>query len=331
MPFVYFFAGCSSNSAPKHEAMPDQVVSERTAKHVNVKRSKCFIVPPEGSKRSDDLTQLYDFPGMSLTGINVSLAVKEASYPKNIEEMKAELNKDHNAVILVLKNIVFNGMPGLYYETCSMDKFYDAVIQVPLKDSTTLLIKGSYTNKTDGGTVENIFASMRSAYYDEKYKIDERTALEYQLDDSQSPFKYAGIEKRTFNFQWFTLQGKDYGSIGNEPYFLFFSPNKVYKSMKNIRREFMSYRYQLNLPAWGFKFDSPTALSGYGKTFKLSGHDAYEYLLPATDINGRRVTLLYTEVNYNTSTLVMMGVTAENDMKNIEEFRKLTATLKTDL
>ena len=45
--------------------------------------------------------------------------------------------------------------------------------------------------------------------------------------------------------------------------------------MKNIRREFMSYRYQLNLPAWGFKFDSPTALSGYDKTFKLSSHDAY--------------------------------------------------------
>ena len=186
-----------------------------------------------------------------------------------------------------------------------------------MKDSTAMYIKGAYTDETDSATIRRIFQAMQSVYYDEDYKVDERTSVPYQLNDSNSVFKYAGRDGLLY---WYTRKGKKPELIEDEPYFLLFLPWRFGTSNSQT---FFSYKKELEKPDWGFIFQGTQKY----QSRMLAKRNAHEYLIPATDIYDNRYLLFLTEVDYDSQTLVMLGVTVPGDQKSIEEFRKLAGTL----
>ncbi|MEO7308633.1 MAG: hypothetical protein ABIR78_08735 [Ferruginibacter sp.] len=318
-------AGCDRKQII-HDEFPDTISVKLTPQHVRFLGTNFFVIPPAGFVKTEHNLQ-YQIPGKDMQNFSISRSVIGVKYPLTVEELKAKKTESRDKV-LVAKKITYNGMPGLYSETLSMDKFYTAEILVPLKDGSTLFITGNYNYESSGETVSKILTAMQQALFDESYTVDYKgdRDLEIQLDDTGSAFKLSTKEKN--GARYYTLDGKACASYCTAPYLIFFDADKITQNKYGNnnhapdKKDFPSY--QQHLKETGFVTKQRTSY----KEFSLNGNPARESLFNATDINGESILLLMTEVSRDFTVIVTLGVASPVDTASIAQFRKLSATLK---
>lgn len=324
LSIAMLLAGCGGKKII-HDEFPDNISVKMTPQHVRFLGTNFYVVPPEGFVKTEHSSQ-YEIPGSSIQNFSINRSVVDVEYPLTVEALKKEKTKGRDK-LLVVKKITYNGMPGLYSETLSMDKFYNAEILVPLKDGSTLIIEGNYNYESSAETVSKILTGMQQALFDEGYTVDHSgdRDLEIQLDDSGSAFKLSSKEKN--GARYYTLGGENCVSFCTVPYFIFFDARKIQKVYGNEsyslnEKDFPSY--ELHLKQAGFLIKSKISY----KEFSQNGKPARESLYNATDINGEKILLLMTEVSRDFTVIVSLGAASPEDTGNIAEFKKLAATLK---
>lgn len=321
---IVFFISCGGYKQVKHAEFPDAINAKMTASHVRLLGTNFFVVPPQGFVKTEHSNQ-YEIPGTNMQNFSIDRSVAGVKYPATVEELKQEKEKGRDKV-LVVKKITYNGMPGLYYERLSMDKFYTAEIIVPLKDGTTLLIRGNYSYESSEETVTKILNAMQQALYDETYVVDYEgdKGLSFRLDDSGSSFKFASTD---YGVTTFTVNGKPCSGICSAPYLLLFDAGKkgrdgTIDKIRLDKEDFPSYERHLKTEGYGIKQQLES------KEFKHNGNPAREKLFSVTDLDGQPALLLLTEVGRDFSVVVTIGVAKDGNMQTVEEMRRLVGTLK---
>jgi hypothetical protein len=314
---------CSTRQKIKHAEFPDTITVTKTAAHIHEPETKIFYIPPKGFTKGKYSITYGSAEGGAET-FNVTNSVSGANLPTNIDSLRKNMEaSDHK--ILVIKPVTHNGLPAIYSESISMDKFYTASLQVHLKDSTILFIEGRYTYESKPENVDKLFKAMQNVLYDENYTIDQMAERSIRLDDSGSPFKFA--KKDNNQIYYYSPGGQACDPVCPKPYVLFFDAMKETRRGGKITFEsggedrFPSYAGQLKDA--GFSL----VKKGNEKVFTQAGKHARETLLEGIGPDGEDVLVLLTEVNTEYSVIITLGIAKPGDEKSISDFRELAATL----
>lgn len=209
----------------------------KTKDHINISRTKVFIIPPEGFETNPYIQGLQKNNQMD---INV-FDVWGGNYYTIIDILKKSHFERTGASNITEKEIKVSGFPGKIIKMFVDDS--KAIATVVFGDSTFYTMVQANYLKSDTQTENQIVNSLYSIYYDKSINIDPYKDAQFNVDVKNSRFL---LYEYNFNFYCYTINGEYNDPILSNPQILIVpSPAENDKSLKLLTDIFIS-PFQIN-------------------------------------------------------------------------------------
>jgi len=166
------------------QTIPTEIKSAKTSAHINMPRSKVFIVPPQGFTPSNDVSAIQNEDKAVIRvaeNPDGNFYISTADFSRAAFEAKG-------IKILDYKELTINGYPAKMILTQSPDG--TNVYTLAFGDTTFFVaVMGAYSS-TDSKMGTDLQKAMQTIYYDKSFKVDPFAYTTFTLDDSQTRLKF---------------------------------------------------------------------------------------------------------------------------------------------
>lgn len=181
-----------SYGQPKNNA---EIKNELTPGHINVKGTKISIVPPKG------WTVATNFNGFQQTGSSSSIMIVEipGPYSEVTEGLTNEGLKSQGVIVDNKRKITVNGMMADYIvaRQFAYETMFGKYILVIGNEQTSFFINGMFPIDFEKELGKEIEKSMLSLVYEPNKEIDPLKSVNFEIDVSQTKFKFAKMMSNT--------------------------------------------------------------------------------------------------------------------------------------
>ena len=286
------------------------ISNQKTAKHINIPGTKLFMIPP------DDFSIATAFTGLE-KGQNALIQVYDlvgGNFYSNADKFSKERFQQSGATVFDYQEMTINGFPAKYIHM-QADPDKKAYSLVFGDESFSVMIMALYTQK-DGRTEEQIKKSLLSATYQKDLPIDPFAAAAFELDDSNTKFKFA---KSAANMFIYSVNGIDNPDTNRDSIMLVLPvPTDSSMTAKSISEQMVGSLKSNGLSDAKIISTSDDALNDYS---------AYQIKIEGV-MNGNPSKLLVQTVTHGNNAVVFEGFLKEKSSAVIEDFEALIATLK---
>ncbi len=306
--FVLFIS--ISAFGQSEENSGSEILNLLTEEHVVIPGTKLSIIAPEGFEIADNFTglekkdvaviQVYDLVG--------------GNFLKNAAIFSKKTFEDKGATVFDYQEITINGFAAKFIHMQGNPdvKGYSLVFGDTTFSAMIMALYPAEDTKTGLQIKEALFSSI----YEKDKAIDPLEAAFFELDDSNTKFKYAQSAANMFIYSADGIKKLNYR---NESMLIVMPiPTDSAMTPKKVSDQMID------------------ALKGNGLTNikvistseeKLNDYSAYQIQVEG-EINGSASTVLVQTVTHGENTVVIEGFSKEKSAAVIEDFKALIATIK---
>lgn len=298
-------------SAQAQDGTIKAVISNtKTANHINIPGTRLYIIPPAGftvaklflglQKGENAILNIYDLVG--------------GNYYTNAATFSRGSFEEKGARVFEFKEIRVNGFPCKYLRA-QTDIFTNAIAMVFGDSTFSTMIMAAYP-ASDEQTGRQIINALNTICYDKAKKVDPFATALFTLDDKVSLYKFYQFNAGLYVY---TEDGKENNSENDDPFFLVTQlPLEKFMSAKTVAGMMLAKAEEYGMTNQEVKNQS---------TEKLNGYDAYRAEVYGK-MNGKNSLIYMCTVVKGDLAIVMQGIAKKDIEKNLEEFKKLAATVK---
>jgi len=292
------------------QQISNDIKNVKNAKHVNIPGTKLYMIPPANFKIATNFVGLQKDDN---TGIQIYDLV-DGSFYTNAATISREKFENKGAKVFDYSEFTINGYPAKY--TYMQGNKSSKAYQLAFGDSTYSVMLMAIFPVDDEEASKQIKESLLSVVYDKNLKIDPIANATFKLDDNVSKFKFA---KSSASLYLYSIGGINKPSYDNEP-LVTVTQLPVVQSMTLIS---MSDEVISSLEKYGL-----TDKEIKNKSFdKINGYNAFESEVYG-NMKGQKSLIYLLVVVSGQNALVIQGIAKSDFATNIEEFKKISHTLK---
>ncbi|MDB5281410.1 MAG: hypothetical protein JWO06_485 [Bacteroidota bacterium] len=294
----------------KSKTEPVDIVSIKTAQHINIPGTRIYIIPPVGYKTANGFTglqkgnnayiQMYDLVGGNFN-TNAATFTK-----KSFEKQGAQ--------VFEFKDMTVNNYPARYVSM--QGEKNSKAISIVFGDTTfSVMIMAMYP-ATDDKAADDIKKAFATIYYDKDLKVDPFASAFFKLNDSVSTFKFA---KSASGFFVYTLNGENKKSLGDDP---FVNVTPLPKDTSMTARS-ISEMFVTKLAQYGFTTQQVKNPS-YAPVNGLPAFESEVY----GSLNGKKCLIYQLAVTTTDKAVIIQGIVKSDFENQLAEIKKLARTIQ---
>lgn len=287
-----------------------QIQNSKTSTHIHISGTKLSIIPPSGfkiataftglEKGESALIQVYDLVG--------------GNFYTNANKFTKERFEKSGVTVFDYQEMTINGYSGKYIHLQgNPDK---KGISLVFGDETfTAMIMALYIDNSDN-TAEQIKDALFSSVYEKDLPIDPFETAVFNLDDSNTKFKYAKSAANTFIY---SINGSNELDANRDSIMVVLPfPADASMTAKSIAEQMIGSLRNNGLSEIKILSTSNNALNNY---------PAYQIKMEGK-LNGSPSKLLVQTVTHGENAVVFKGFLKEKSNAVIEDFEALIKTLR---
>jgi hypothetical protein len=285
------------------------IVVTKTSTHVNIPGTKLYVIIPEGFKIATNFLGLQkDFD----TGFQV-FDLDGGDFYSNGRNIRRETFEEKGVKVLEYRELTLGGYPAKYVEMEAGDHL---VQNLTFGDSTFSSTINAVSLIADVQATADLKAALLSIYYDKATVIDPFKIAPFELDDSNSLYKFA---KYASNMYMYSLNGEYKESYGTDPLFLLsVLPNDGTHTRESMADDLVSQVQKYGLI--GKEFTS-------SNTIQIDGTDALERTFNG-NLKWEKKSFYQLVIISKDRCIAIQASCNQGDEATLEEFKKLAQTLK---
>ena len=308
---IYFLllislVACGHTNSDK---IKQEISNTKTAKHINIPGTRLYIVPPP------NFTVAKTFVGLEkggTAGMNIYDLVGGNFYT-NAATFSRESFEKQGIKVFEYKELKVNGYPAKYIQVQG-DPAAKSIAIVFGDTTFSAMIMAPYP-ATDETTGKQIINSLNTIYYDKSKKINPFETATFSLDDRVSIFKFRQYAAGLYIY---SIGGQDNSNDKEAPMILVTQlPRDNSMTAKSIADMMIGKAQQYGLTNPNIKNQ---------KTEKINGYETYQ-----AEIYGQMQgfnSLMYICSLWDADkAIVLQGIAKKDIENNLEEFKKLAATI----
>lgn len=297
-----------SSCAQKNENSKN-ITTVKSEKHINIPGTRLFMIPPVGfeisksfiglQKGDNYLIQIYDLDG--------------GNFYSNAKNVSKKAFEDQGMKVLEYSEFQLNGYPVKYLHVKGLNNIMSH--QFIFGDSTfSVMALGAYPiGQEENG--KKIKESIFTMFYDKNTVVDPMATALFSVDDSKSKFKFHQSSSNVFMY---SIDGKKNTDR--------FSPMVLISQLpkeQNMTFEGVSEVLINGLEQSGFIMKDVESQ----EMKSVNGKEAYEKVFYGY-LNGKKVKIYYLILMTSDQCVSFSGLTYSDNENNLNEFKKLSETLK---
>ncbi len=302
--FCLTLFSCTQNNEKSND-----LTTHKTDKHINIPGTRLFIVPSRGFEISKSLIglqkgdscmiQIYDLIG--------------GDFYSNAKNVSKKAFEEKGLKVLDYYEFQLNGYPAKYCHLQGANNILSH--QLIFGDSTfCVMVLGAYPVGQDENGDE-IKESIFSIFYDKSTLVDPMATALFSVDDSKSKFKFHESSSNMFSY---TLDGKK-NSDRHSPLVVI---SQIVRD-QDMTFESISEMLKIGLEQNGFIMNE---IESQGMK-SINGKEVYEKVFIGY-FNVKKVKVYQLIFMTSNQWVTFTGLTYSDNENNMNEFKKLSATLK---
>jgi len=285
------------------------ITTEKSDKHINIPGTRLFLIPPTGfeisksfiglQKGDNYLIQIYHLDG--------------GNFYSNAKNVSKKAFEDQGMKVLEYTEFQLNGNPVKYLHVQGLNNIMSH--QFIFGDSTfSVMALGAYPiGQEEIG--KKIKESIFTMFYDKNTVVDPMATALFSVDDLKSKFKFHQSSSNVFIY---SIDGKKNTDR--------FSPMVLISQLpkeQNITFEGVSEVLINGLEQSGFIMKDVESQ----EMKSVNGKEAFEKVFNGY-LNGKKVKIYYLILMTSDQFVSFSGLTYSDNENNLNEFKKLSETLK---
>jgi hypothetical protein len=308
--YIILLVSLTASAQTSNDKIRPEITNSKTSKHINIPGTRVYIIPPAnfnvagtfiGLQKGDNaMFNIYDLVGGNF-------------YSNTATFSKAEFEQK-GVKVFDYRDIKVNGYPAKYIFMQGDDatRTYGLIFG----DTTFSTMILAVCPVADETTSKEIINALNTIWYDKSKKIDPFETANFSLDDKVSKFKFAQYNANIYIYSIDGVQNKE---DKDAPVILVSQfPKDNTTTVKNIADMMISKMQQYGLTDPEIKNPS---------TQKINGYDCYETEVYGQML-GKNSLLYYCVVAKGDKVIVVQGIAKRDIENNLQEFKKLTGTIK---
>lgn len=282
----------------------------KTDKHLNIKGTKVFIIPPKGFKSQSN------FIGLTKDDNTLIQVIEQANASYSLASSnftKAEFEKKGQKVLFI-QDFILNGYSAKYIqiESSNLDKGHGIVFG----DNNFSVMLFGVCPKSDEKVSAEIKKALLSLFYDKNLIIDNSTNLLFELNEQSTSFR---LLNSTENISYYTINGNNIDPNSPKPVITVITAPISDESMLAEASENMISALKENGLTNIEKKDNSNKV--------INGNKIYETVFYG-QIKETKFLFYHFVISKGHNLVLVQGQTTDNYDLYLNEFKKFSKTIK---